>query len=92
MKAFNTLFAARMADPVVDGVALDGLYAGDDADAKSRVAELLRSIGLQPIDAGNLAMARALEAMTTLLLLVNVQNGLSFDNGWKLVAPSGASA
>ncbi|HEX8099494.1 MAG TPA: NADPH-dependent F420 reductase [Actinomycetota bacterium] len=91
VKAFNTLFAARMANPIVNGIALDGLYAGDDAAAKSHVAQLLGDIGLQPVDAGGLAMARALEAMTTLLILINVVNGLSFDNGWKLVAPSAVS-
>jgi 8-hydroxy-5-deazaflavin:NADPH oxidoreductase len=37
VKAFNTLFAARQADPVVDGVQLDGLVAGDDDAAKRQV-------------------------------------------------------
>lgn len=34
VKAFNTVFASRLADPVVDGVPLDGFYAGDDKAAE----------------------------------------------------------
>jgi 8-hydroxy-5-deazaflavin:NADPH oxidoreductase len=92
VKAFNTLFATRMAEPTVDGVQLDGYFAGDDLDAKKQVAELVDGIGLRPIDAGGLGMARALEAMTTLLIVANVQNGWSFQNGWKIVGPTKAVA
>jgi 8-hydroxy-5-deazaflavin:NADPH oxidoreductase len=33
VKAFDTAFASRQADPVVDGVALDAFIAGDDDQA-----------------------------------------------------------
>jgi len=52
VKAFNTALAARQADPVVDGVQLDGFVAGDDQAAKRQVLELVGSIGFRPIDAG----------------------------------------
>ena len=48
VKAFNTAFASRQADPVIDGVALDGYLAGDDEQAKQTVSELVGTIGLTP--------------------------------------------
>jgi NADPH-dependent F420 reductase len=60
VKAFNYLFASRMADPTVDGVELDAYIAGEDEEAKSQVAELARAIGLRPIEVGGVGMARAL--------------------------------
>lgn len=87
VKAFNTLFASRQKDPKVGGVALDGLLAGDDEDAKAKVKELMRSMGLRPIDAGPLAMARHLEALGFLNISLNARNDLSWQNGWKYLGP-----
>lgn len=89
VKAFNTVFAANQSDPVIDGVQLDGFVAGDDENAKDQVLELLGSIGLRPIDAGPLAMARALEAMGLLNTSLNMRTGWSWRSGWKLVGPTG---
>jgi predicted dinucleotide-binding enzyme len=57
VKAFNTLFANVLAD----GRPVDVFIAGDDAAAKARVSEFIESMGLRPLDAGLLPMARALE-------------------------------
>ena len=54
MKAFNTVLGRRLAEPVVDGMRLDGFYAGDDARAKAAVAELLAAMGFRPLDFGPL--------------------------------------
>ena len=35
--------------------------AGDDAQAKARVSAFIESLGLRPMDTGQLPMARALE-------------------------------
>jgi 8-hydroxy-5-deazaflavin:NADPH oxidoreductase len=48
VKAFNTVFAAKQADPVTDGTPLDGFYAGDDEQAKERVRQLLADLGYRP--------------------------------------------
>ncbi len=88
VKAFNTAFAARQADPVVDGVQLDGFVAGDDQPAKQQVLELVRAIGFRPIDAGPLSMARALEAMAALNIMLQIWNGWPWQAGWKLVGPT----
>ena len=46
----------------------DVLVAGDDAAAKEVVLGLIRDLGLRPLDAGPLANAVALEALTPVLL------------------------
>ncbi len=89
VKAFNTIFAGRLSEPVVEGVKLDAFVAGDDAPAREAVLELARSIGLRPIDAGPLAMGRALEAMALLNISLQIRNGWSWQSGWKLVGPTG---
>ncbi len=48
VKAFNTLFASNQADPISDGVQLDGFVAADDAAAKATVLELVALDGPQP--------------------------------------------
>ena len=60
-------------------VAGDVLLASDDAGAKAVVGELARAIpSLRPIDAGPLANAAFLEAVTALELNLNrIHNGLT---------------
>ena len=88
VKAFNTVFAGRMADPIVDGVPLDGFYAGGDDAAKSAVADLLAAIGYRPLDAGGLVAARALELMAQLNINLNARFGWPWQTGWKLLGPT----
>ena len=92
VKAFNTVFAARQADPVVDGVQLDAFVAGDDGDAKALVLELAESIGFRAIDAGPLALARNLEGLALLGISLQIHHGWSWQNGWKLVGPTALAA
>jgi 8-hydroxy-5-deazaflavin:NADPH oxidoreductase len=88
VKAFNTAFASRQADPVVDGVALDGDLAGDDDQAKQTVSELVGSIGFRPVDVGPLVMARALEALALLNIMLQIRNNWPWQAGFKLVGPT----
>ena len=89
VKAFNTAFAARQADPTVSGLRADGYVAGDDEDAKATVLGLVEAIGFNPVDAGGLAMARYLEGMAWLNISLQMKNGWSWQAGWKLVGPEG---
>jgi len=89
VKAFNTVFAGRLNDPVVNGVPLDGFYAGDDPVAKRVVADLLAEMGFRPIDAGELLTARVLELMAFLNIDLNLRHGWPWQSGWKLLGPSG---
>jgi predicted dinucleotide-binding enzyme len=89
IKAFNTILAAHQADPIIDDIQLDGFVAGDDSAAKEKVLKLVGSLGFRPLDAGPLAMARALEGMGTLNISLNATNGWPWQSGWKLLGPSG---
>lgn len=88
VKAFNTLFASRQADPLVDGVSVDGYVAGSDDEAKKLVLELVGSIGARPVDVGPLEAARNLEAMGAMIIGINMQGG-SWQSAWKLLEPDG---
>jgi 8-hydroxy-5-deazaflavin:NADPH oxidoreductase len=93
VKAFNTLFASHQEDPIADGLQLDGYVAGDDPSAKAKVLELVRAMGLRPIDVGPLVRARQLEALAFLNMALNIVHEGTWQSGWKLVgAPSGDAA
>jgi 8-hydroxy-5-deazaflavin:NADPH oxidoreductase len=93
VKAFNTLFASRQVDPIVDDIRLDAFIAGDEATAKASVVELARSIGLDPVDVGPLVRARQLEGLAFLNMTLNIANAGTWQSGWKLVgAPTGIPA
>ncbi len=84
VKAFNTIFASRQVDPTMDGALIDGYLAGDDADAKRQVLELVGSIGLKPLDVGPLTSARYLEGMAYLNIGLNAANGWPWTSAWHL--------
>jgi NADPH-dependent F420 reductase len=89
VKAFNTVFASNQAVAQVEGVQLDGFVACDDQAAKEQTLQFVSSLNYRPIDAGPLAMARALEGMGTLNIYLNKINQWSWQSGWKLVGPTG---
>ena len=66
VKAFNTPAASNITDPTRAGGHVSIPLAGADVDAKSRVAELVSEIGLEPVDTGPMIAARYLEAMERL--------------------------
>jgi hypothetical protein len=68
VKAFNTLFSNVLMAGPADGRPLDVFIAGDDAQAKARVSEFIESLGLRPMDTGQLPMARALENAGLLMM------------------------
>ncbi|TMF95521.1 MAG: prephenate dehydrogenase/arogenate dehydrogenase family protein [Chloroflexi bacterium] len=89
VKAFNYAFASKMSDPKVGGTRLDGFVAGDDEAAKQKALEFIESIGFRPLDAGPLTMARALEAMGLLNIVLQIRNNWPWQSGWKLAGPTG---
>lgn len=91
VKAFNTVFAARLGSPTEGGEPLDVLIAGDDVDAKATVGALAGSLGFKVIDAGGLRMARTLEEMAFLNIGLNAGNGWAWQSAWKLVGPTEAA-
>jgi NADPH-dependent F420 reductase len=91
VKAFNTAFASRQADPIVDGVVADAFVAGDDVEAKAAVLALAQAIGFRPIDAGGLEVAGTLEGMAWLNISLNMQNGWVWQDAWKPGGPPTAA-
>lgn len=88
VKAFNTTFAGTLVAGDVNGIPLDVLIAGDDADAKSAVAEFVTASGLRPIDVGPLRRARELEAFQLLVMTLQANpdaDAFNWDSGVKLV-------
>jgi 8-hydroxy-5-deazaflavin:NADPH oxidoreductase len=87
VKAFNTQFSHVLAAGPVEGHPLDVFIAGDDAQAKARVSAFIESLGLHPMDAGQLPMARTLEhaCMLTLGLLTHSVKHTNFSLGVSLL-------
>lgn len=85
VKAFNSAFAGRMADPVEDGRPLDGFVAGDDEAAKAAAMAIVSDVGFTPVDCGPLANAAALEGMAMLNIWLNANHGWSWSSVWRLV-------
>jgi NADPH-dependent F420 reductase len=80
-KAFNAIFASRMASPDRD---LDAFVAADDPQAKQETLSLVESLGFAPVDAGPLSAARSLEAIAWLNISLNLANGWDWTSAWKL--------
>ncbi|MGC2675151.1 MAG: NAD(P)-binding domain-containing protein [Mycobacterium sp.] len=71
VKAFNTVFGHVLKT----GRTLDVFMAGDDNRAKAAMAELVKSLGLRPLDVGGLNMAHWLEG-TGLILMGLARHGV----------------
>ncbi len=63
VKAFNTLNFRTMIDP---GGPVTIALAGNDAEAKARIAELVAGMGLEPMDVGPVGAAHVLEGMLSI--------------------------
>src|SRR4051794_14205477 len=86
IKAFNTTFAATLASGTVGEAPTTVLIAGDDADAKSLVADLVTSGGLRAIDAGSLQRARELEALGFLQITLAAAEKVAWTGGFAVVS------
>ena len=87
VKAFNTQFSHVLAAGPVEGHPLDVFLAGDDAQAKARVSAFIESLGLRPMDTGQLPMARTLEhvALLSLGLVAHSVKNTNFSLGVSLL-------
>ncbi|MHA7299590.1 NADPH-dependent F420 reductase [Pseudarthrobacter sp. MDT3-1] len=86
VKAFNTTFAATLAAGEIAGQPTTVLIAGDDADAKSRLAEVITAGGLRAIDAGSLRRARELEAKGFLQIALAAGEKIAWTGGFAVQA------
>lgn len=86
LKAFNTNFAGTLAAGSVGSLTTTVLIAGDDAEAKSTLAGVITSGGLNAIDAGALERARELEALGFLQISLAASEKVSWAGGFGIVA------
>ena len=86
LKAFNTNFAGTLAAGTVGSLTTTVLIAGDDADAKSTLAGVITSGGLNAIDVGALKRARKLEALGFLQISLAASEKVSWAGGFGVVA------
>jgi 8-hydroxy-5-deazaflavin:NADPH oxidoreductase len=85
VKAFNTTFAGTLAAGEVTGQQLDVFIAGNDADAKAKVTEVVEAGGLRAIDAGPLRRARELEALGYLHMALQEALGTGYASAVKVI-------
>lgn len=85
IKAFNTTFAGDFSQPVIEGKTIDAFIAGNDEEAMETVADVVKSVGFNPVKAGKLAISRTLENMQALLIQLNMKNNYNWIAGWKIL-------
>jgi NADPH-dependent F420 reductase len=86
VKAFNTTYAGTLVKGEVAGQPLDVWIAGDDADAKNKVARLVQDAGMRPIDAGPLSRARQIEGMQLLHIVTQGTLGTNWGSTIKVLS------
>ena len=86
VKAFNTTFAGTLVQGEVAGQQLDVFLASDDADAKARLAAILRAGGMRPLDAGPLKRARQLEGVGLLHITQQFSLNTGFGSAVKIIS------
>ncbi len=85
VKAFNTTYAGTLLSGEVAGQPLDVFIAGDDADAKGKVAQLVKDAGMRPIDTGPLSRARQIEGMQLLHIITQGTLGTNWGSAIKIL-------
>lgn len=85
IKAFNTTFAGTLVSGQVAGQSLDVFIAGDDTEAKKRLANALSAGGLRPIDVGPLRRARQLEGIGLLHITLQGTLGTNWASTVKIL-------
>jgi len=85
VKAFNTTFAGTLVAGQVAGQLLDVFIAGDDADAKATVSQLVTDGGLRPLDTGPLSRARQIEGMQLLHIILQGSLGNTWSSTVKIL-------
>ena len=85
VKAFNTTYAGTLLAGEVAGQPLDVFIAGDDADAKARVSQIVTDGGMRPVDTGPLSRARQIEGMQFLHIVTQGSLGTNWASSIKIL-------
>jgi len=85
VKAFNTTFAGTLLTGESGGQKLDVFIAGDDADAKAKVAQIVTDGGMRAVDTGPLSRARQIEGMGLLHIVLQGALGTNWGSSVKVL-------
>lgn len=85
VKAFNTTYAGTLLAGQVADQPLDVFIAGDDTDAKARVAQIVTDGGMRAIDTGPLSRARQIEGMQLLHIVTQSTLGTNWGSAVKIL-------
>ena len=85
VKAFNTTYAGTLLSGEVAGQPLDVFIAGDDADAKAKVAQIVTDGGMRAVDTGPLSRARQIEGMQLLHIVTQGTLGTNWGSALKIL-------
>jgi len=85
VKAFNTTYAGTLLAGQVAGQPLDVFIAGDDADAKAKVAQIVTDGGMRAVDTGPLSRARQIEGMQLLHIVTQGTLGTNWGSALKIL-------
>jgi 8-hydroxy-5-deazaflavin:NADPH oxidoreductase len=86
VKAFNTTYAGTLLTGAVAGQVLDVFIAGDDADAKAKVSQIVKDGGMRPVDTGALHRARQIEGMQFLHIVTQGTLGTNWGSALKILS------
>ena len=86
VKAFNTTYAGTLLAGEVAGEPLDVFIAGDDAEAKNKVAQFVKDAGMRPVDTGPLSRARQIEGMQLLHIVTQGTLGTNWGSALKILS------
>ena len=85
VKAFNPTFAGTLITGESGGQKLDVFIAGDDADAKAKVAQIVTDGGMRAVDTGPLSRARQIEGMQLLHIVTQGTLGTNWGSALKIL-------
>ncbi len=85
VKAFNTTYAGTLMAGQVQNQKLDVFIAGDDSEAKNKVATLVKDGGMRPVDTGPLSRARQIEGMQLLHIVMQSTLGTNWGSTIKIL-------
>lgn len=85
LKAFNANLADTLITRTNGTTATTVLFAGDDAEGKIALADILKAAGLRAIDVGPLQRSRQMEAIGFLQMVLASSGKTRFESGFTLL-------
>jgi predicted dinucleotide-binding enzyme len=85
VKTFNGIYFQHLGHSQFQGMAESLFLCGDNADAKGRVIQLGKDAGFDPVDCGDLVVARLIEPLAFLWMQIAYNAGYGTDVAFKLL-------